>query len=108
MPLDRKIVVQRNVGMRNEHGEFVNQWQDVATVYATKLDDREDRQVTAEGVREYFDRRYRVRWSSTLAALDSAKTRVVDGGQVFAIANVGEWTDRGRVRRRFLDLSIID
>ena len=107
MPLDRKIVVQRNAGMRNQHGEFVDDWQDVATVFATKLDDQLDREVLSEGLRTYFDRKFRVRWSATLAALDPSRTRIMDGTETLTITEIGEWTDDGKLRRKFLDISVV-
>ena len=107
MALDRKIVVQRNDGSRNRFGEYVDNWVDVATTWATKLDDSLDRELAPEGVRTYFDRRYRVRWSATLAALDPATARIMDESQAQSITDIGEWTDDGKLRRKLLDISVV-
>ena len=107
MALDRKIVVQRNDGGRNQFGEYVDNWVDVATVYATKLDDQMDRELAPEGLRTFFDRRFRVRWSATLAALDPSTTRIVEGTETLTVTEIGEWTDDGKLRRKFVDISVV-
>lgn len=106
MALDRRITIQRNAGMRDQHGEFMDDWQDVDTVWASLFDASLDRETPPEGVRTYLDRKWRIRWRSDVAALDPATTRVVDGANTLTISGISEFTDRGRARRRWLEIFV--
>ena len=81
MALDRPITIQRNAGMRNDNGEFADDWQDVSRLWAQR---------TSAGIVDI----------ETQGGIRETESRQLDG-TVFGIpggANAGGGADRGRLR----------
>ena len=106
--LDRRITIQRNDGMRNQHGEFVDLWMEIDTVWASLDDPGAVLQVTSAGASSVERRHYTIRYREDVAGVEVAKLRVVEGPSTardaYAVIEVRELTSSGRDlhRRRYM------
>ena len=98
--LDRRITLQRNHGMPNEGGEFVNDWRDVGRLWATRIDLTETDRVNAGGAVTVATVRYLIRWRSDVAGVDPAVLRIIDGADTLSVTGIQESDDRGPLRER--------
>ena len=84
---NRLIILQSPTGSRDAIGERVTTWTNVATVWA-EISPLSVRDLLAAGqVQSEVTHRVRVRYESTIAAIDSS-WRVLYGARVFVITGV--------------------
>ena len=104
MPLDRRITIQRNHGTHVE-GVFVNDWRDVATVWADRRDLDSTDIADIGGSISITTRRWRIRYRADLEDVDTTLYRVVDGSLMFNFSKLIELTGRDfRDRRRWMQI----
>ena len=89
--LNRKITIQHKTGVtQNELGEEVATWAAFASVYASKHDVSDAERVAAAEVSATITTRFRIRWSSTLAAVNPGDHRVILDGTTYDLTGVKE------------------
>lgn len=88
--LDRKITIQAKSVSQNEFGEEIETWATFASVYAAKADVSDSERMAAAEVSATITTRFRVRWSSALAAVNPGDHRVVLEGRVYDISGIKE------------------
>ena len=102
--LDRRITIERNHAGWNEYGEYSDDWQPVATVWAQQnaagLSDVE----TEAGVVVSAVRNYSIRWRSDLHAVSPAVLRVRDAAGTLWMVDSLQESD---ARRRFLSIQCV-
>ena len=104
MPLDRRITIQRNDGERDERGEFMDDWQDFAGVWAQQSGAGSVDSETPGGVLIISSRNYTVRYRSDLLSTDLNILRIVDAdGNIWNIENIVESDSR----KRFVQIETI-
>lgn len=87
--LDRRIAIQRQSVTQAADGEEVVTWQDVATVWARKIENRGSERFTAQQFVGHAVRTFRFRWSTTVSEITD-KHRIVFDGRNFNITDVRE------------------
>jgi SPP1 family predicted phage head-tail adaptor len=87
--LDRRIVLQRYSLTRDDLNNAVETWTTLATVWAEKLDISDRERVTAAQLGADITTRFRIRYSSAVAALNP-KDRVLYGGRTYDVMGVKE------------------
>lgn len=104
MPLDRRITIERNYGDVNMAGEFVDDWRELAGVWAQQAGAGAVDADTDSGVVTTAVRNYTVRWRSDLQSLSPSVLRIRDNsGAIWEVDVVSE----SDARRRFLTIQCI-
>ena len=87
--LDRRIRLERIVATRDELNSPVEQWLELATVWASKLDVRDSERFASAGVGAEIGTRFQIRHSKAVADLNP-KDRLVFDGRAYDIVGVKE------------------
>lgn len=104
MPLDRRIRIERDMGERNDSGEYVPNWTLIAEVWAQKFAAGSADSETAGGTLVIAARNYTIRWRADINALTPAGLRIVDGdGAIWNVDTLAE----SDARRRFINISTL-
>lgn len=77
--LDRRITIQRKVVAQNNFGEEVTTWQDVATVWAEKIDNTGQERFQSSQFIGKTSRSFRFRWSNAVKEVTTEHQIVFDG-----------------------------
>jgi SPP1 family predicted phage head-tail adaptor len=88
-PLDRRITLQRMVVEQSESGQENVTWQDMATVWAQKVENRGAERFAAQQITGRAIRTFRFRWQTDLEHLNT-KDQVVYAETAYDITDVRE------------------
>jgi SPP1 family predicted phage head-tail adaptor len=84
--LDRRVTIQRRTQTQAANGEYVNQWNNVATVWATVKDLRGNEFFAARQTNAEVTTRFYLRWHRDITVLD----RILCDGVVYDLIQVSE------------------
>lgn len=87
--LDRRITIQGNTPTASDSGGDVDNWADVATVYAEKVENRGDERFATQQLVGHAVVTFRIRWSDTVKVVTD-KHRIVFDGRTYNITAVRE------------------
>ena len=102
--LDRRITIQRNTGARGAYGEFRDDWQNLASVWAQQSGAGSVDAEGESGVLILASRNYTIRYRSDLLTTDINILRVVDADMnVWNIESIVESDSR----KRFIQIECV-
>lgn len=87
--MDRRITIRRATVTKNDLGENVESWSDLATVWSAKEDIRDGERFAAQQTAAEITTRFRIRYSPTVADVNP-KDRLLYGEQTYGIVAVKE------------------
>lgn len=87
--LDRRIQILRNDPTADALGGQADDWREIATVWASKLEISDAERLRASEEGSTVTMRFQIRWSPTVADLDP-RDRLVFDGRTFDISAVKE------------------
>jgi SPP1 family predicted phage head-tail adaptor len=88
-PLDRRLTLRRAAVTTNSLNEPIQNWSDLATVWASKADVSDGERVRAQAIGSSITTRFQVRHSSITATL-TPEDRVVCEGREYEITGIKE------------------
>ena len=87
--LDRRITVQRKSIAHSDSGQEVVTWQDVAEVWAEKVENRGEERFAAQQLVGHAIKTFRIRWSSVVDEI-TTEHRLTFDGREYDITDVRE------------------
>jgi SPP1 family predicted phage head-tail adaptor len=87
--LDRRICIKRNYPTKDGYNADVDDWRELATVWAARLNISDGERFRAGETMATLSARFQIRWSPSVADVDP-RDRIVFEGRTFDIAGVKE------------------
>ena len=104
MPLDRRITIQRNDGERDDQGVFIDDWQDLASVWARRNNSGSVDSEAAGGIIVLTAQSFLIRYREDLIPLNPAVLRIIDSdGNIWEVESLAE----SDARRRAISISAV-
>ena len=85
--LDRRIIIQGKTSVPDDHGEMIETWSDLATVWARRLPLRESESFAARQTGAVIECKYRIRFRRNISPLNRLMD-TSDGNRVYDIHGV--------------------